>query len=147
MLTFPIKNDTPQGKMCIYFCMHPYECKHYPLCIMQLTYCILYIAFCMSKFINNISWLFPSKMTPHKAQCDFFFYASICVHTLCIMQLTYCIMYIAFCMSKFLNNIGWLFPSKMTPHKAQCVFVFVCIHECMHYALCIMQLTYRIMHE
>ena len=72
--------------MCICFCMHPYECMHY-------ASCNLHISLCMSKFINNISWLFPSKMTPHKAQFAFVFYASIWVHALCIIQLTYWILH------------------------------------------------------
>ena len=115
--------------MCICFCMHPYECMHYTLCsmhyayIMQYALCIHYavcnqhIQLWLSKLINDISWLFPSKMTPYKAQCSFVFVCIQWVQTLCIMQLTYCILYVAFCLRKFINNIGWLSHRKWHPTR------------------------------
>ena len=140
-MTFPIKNDTPQGPMCIWFCMHPYECKHYPLCIMQLTYCILYIAFCMSKFINNISWLFPSKMTPHKAQCEFVF---LCIHMSAYIM-HYEINILNFAWANSLLILVDCSHRKWQPTRHN-VYLFLYASIWVH-ALCIMQLTYRIMHE
>jgi hypothetical protein len=129
---------------------------HYAVCIMH-TLCSMHYAYIMHFAINVLTYGWVNSLIIvdfshrkwHPTRHNVFLYASIWVKKLCIMQLTYCILYIEFCMSKFIKNIGWLFPSKMTPHKAQCVFIFVCIHmsACiMCYALCIMHYALCIMH-
>jgi hypothetical protein len=80
-------------------------------------------------------------MTPHKAQCAFVF---VCIHmsaNIMHCALTYCILYIVFCMSKFINNISWLFPSikwHLTRHSMHLFFTI-------HMTACIMHSAFNIL--
>jgi hypothetical protein len=150
----------PHKAQCVFvfICIHMSACiMHYELCIMYYALCSMHYAcimhaicihYALSINILNHGWVnsfiilvdFTIKMSPYKAQCSFAFVCIQWVQTLCIMQLTYCKLYI------FINNIGWLFPSKMTPHKAKFAFVFMHPYECIHYTLCIMHYAINILH-
>ena len=145
LVDFSIENDTPQGTMSICFCMHPYECIHYALCIvhlmynMQLVYCILYFVFCMSNFINNLGWLFPSKMTPRKAQC-----ALCIVHLMYNMQLVYCIMYLHYAWVNLFIILVDFSHQKWHPTMDNVhLFCYACI---VHYVACMRQYAISLMH-
>ena len=92
-------------------------------------------------FIDNFNWLFAFKWHPTRHNMYLLCYI-LCVHILCIMQLTYCTIYIVFCTSKFVDDIHWLFHGKWHPTRPNVYLVyFVCIYMSayfiiMHYAFC-----------
>ena len=146
---------TPTMLVCIWY---PYECIRYALCILHhvscmkhyaVKYCTEKIAFCMRQFINDIGWLFLSKMAQWP-NVYLFLYASIWVHTLCIMHYAINILHFAWVNSVILVDFRL---STITPHKAQCLIVFfyasIWVHTLciMQYAICIMQLIFCNMHE
>ena len=69
---------------------------------------------------------------------------SVCLFVAYFEQTTSCA---RSCMNELINDISWLFPSKMTPHKGLCAFLFIKYALCnMHYALCIMHYALCLMH-
>ena len=72
---------------------------------------------------------------------------SVCLFVAYFEQTTSCA---RSCMNELINYISWLFPSKMTPHKGLCAFLFIEYALCawiMHYVVCIMHYASCIMHN
>ena len=72
---------------------------------------------------------------------------SVCLFVAYFEQTTSCA---RSCMNELINDISWLFPSKMTPHKGLCAFIFIEYALCawiMHYVVCIMHYASCIMHH